>query len=169
MSSVDFITSASAQHKSLLTVWCVGKVADFQVFRGFLDEAESLYGLKKTVAERIGIDAAHYTKVYKGEAYALNIENCLQLARLIARRPSDVLRAAGKGDLADLLDATYGETRYEPIPGGAKGAELLRRWAEFDDEQRDALLTVLRGMPKQPTEAPAPAAHKKAARTVRRA
>jgi hypothetical protein len=147
----------------------VGKVADFQVFRGFLDEAESLYGLKKTVAERIGIDAAHYTKVYKGEAYALNIENCLQLARLIARRPSDVLRAAGKGDLADLLDATYGETRYEPIPGGAKGAELLRRWAEFDDEQRDALLTVLRGMPKQPTEAPAPAAHKKAARTVRRA
>jgi hypothetical protein len=95
-----------------LSVGKTGPVA----LRDVLDAAERRLGSKKKVAETIGITPSRYSKLYGGNDYSLSVLNCLTLAKATERGPSAVLRAAGKDEIAALLDELYGPERPEASP-----------------------------------------------------
>lgn len=64
-------------------------------------------GKKQDAAKAIGITPSRYSRVYKGNQYSLNTENCLRLAQLVNEQPGTVLRLAGKLEVANLLDSLY--------------------------------------------------------------
>jgi len=132
------------------------KVDTFAPFRALLMEAEALFdGVQRRLAAQLGIDATRYNKLRTGTAYHLNVENCLRLAALLKRTPGEVLRAANKAGVADLLDAYYGVPHYEPWPGGRQAQQLASEWARLTESQRELVLRVMGGLPTLTHAAPA--------------
>ncbi|HEX8030327.1 MAG TPA: helix-turn-helix transcriptional regulator [Vicinamibacterales bacterium] len=169
MSSTDLLKWSSGYDTTTRSVLLVEHF-DFAPFRALLDEGEELFATQKEFAEAIGINPTRYSKMARGDAYTLNVRNCLSLAGILKRAPTEVLRAAGKGDIADLLDQLYGVQQYAPLPGGTQGRELAAEWARMSPEQRGIVLTVIRQLPKvaSPSVAAVKATAKKPARTARR-
>jgi transcriptional regulator with XRE-family HTH domain len=115
--------AATASPAYRLSVGKTGPAA----LRDVLDAAERRLGSKKAVAEKIGITPSRYSKLYGGNDYSLSVLNCLTLAKATERSPSAVLRAAGKHEIATLLDELYGPER----PAAAPDADALD-WEVFD-------------------------------------
>lgn len=67
-------------------------------------------GSKKAVADALQISQPRVSRALKGE-YTFNVKNCLRLAQVSGRSASEILRAARKPDIADLIEANYGEAR----------------------------------------------------------
>jgi len=86
--------------------------------------------------------------------YSFNIENCLRLARLSGEPPSRVLRLAGKGEVADLIEWLYG-----PPALTVTQKHLLERWAYLSAPLQEALLALITALARAsgaPPPAPAP-------------
>jgi len=62
----------------------------------------------------------------KGGGDSLNPLNCLKLADVIGRSASEVLRAAGKDDVAILIERLYGTPNPRPVGVSVKYQEALR-------------------------------------------
>jgi transcriptional regulator with XRE-family HTH domain len=58
-------------------------------------------------AQAIGVSSSRAGRVMKGQD-SLNALSCLRLAAAAGEPPSRILRAANKGELADLLEQLYG-------------------------------------------------------------
>lgn len=58
-------------------------------------------------ANAIGITSSRVGRAMKGKD-SLNTLNCLRLAAAVGEPPSRILRAANKGEIADLLEQLYG-------------------------------------------------------------
>lgn len=58
-------------------------------------------------ARLIGISSDRFGRLLTGEGYALGFEALLKLALVEGEDPATVFRAAGKNEIADLLDALY--------------------------------------------------------------
>lgn len=93
------------------------------------------------------------------QARTLSIENLLMLAKHIGRPASEVLRAAGKAEVADLIEDLYGEGR--PPLGGAK-AELLSLFEQLPAAMQEAALAWMRAS----ADAVHPPSHAKQKRAV---
>src|SRR4029453_9799553 len=78
-------------------------------------EAAQHFGSKSALAHAVGINASRLSRLAHHGEYSLNIENCLRLAKVAGLPASDVLRAAGKGDIADLIESLYDDRRGELI------------------------------------------------------
>lgn len=104
-------------------------------FRDLLEEAARGYPTKKAFARAIGITPGRLSRVLGGE-HSLDVANCLTLARLTGESPSRVLRVAGKGDIADAIEALYGPTAKSVSP---KERELLDVWNALTPRARDGL------------------------------
>lgn len=90
--------------------------ANWPEFQRILRKAEQAYDFKKKdTAKAIGITASRYTKLFGGKDYSLSVENCLRLAKIARVPPQSVLRAAGKADMANLLDQLYGISAIENV------------------------------------------------------
>lgn len=127
--------------------------AGFRAFQALLLEAEALYGgVQRRLAEALGIDPTRYNKLRGGDAYSLNPENCLKLAALLKRSPTEVLRAANKTALADLLDAYYGTPQLLPLATGRQGQQLTEQWARLSESQRALVLRVMEELPSAPSQ-----------------
>jgi len=61
------------------------------------------YPSLRAFAADLGIDA---TRLSRGTPF--DLRGCLNLARITGEPPSAVLRAAGKADMADLIESLYG-------------------------------------------------------------
>lgn len=81
------------------------------------------------LAEAIGITPSRLTRAIKGD-YALDVRNCLQLAKVADLSPSLVLRSAGKDEIASLTEELYG-------PGPELNA-IQRRLVEISKRVPDA-------------------------------
>jgi hypothetical protein len=88
--------------------------------------------LQIRLAEAIEITPSRLTAVMKG-IYTLDVRNCLMFAKKADIPPSDVLRAAGKGEIADLIEELYGPTRELTT----SQRELLDRWERLEQEPDD--------------------------------
>jgi hypothetical protein len=120
----------------------------FGAFRKLLLEAEALFGgVQRRLAAELEIDPTRYNKLRGGEAYTLNVENCLRLAAILKRSPTEVLRAANKTAIAEALEAYYGTPKYEPLPGGHLGRRLADEWARLSAAQRVLVVDVAAGLP----------------------
>lgn len=100
--------------------------------QALLDKAERKLGHKQDVATKIGITPSRYSKLYKGNDYSLSVANCFRLARILKIPTQEVLRAAGKFDIAVALDEMFAS------------ADLADRLIT-DDEER--LLELYRSIP----------------------
>lgn len=67
------------------------------------------FGTQFAMAAAIGISGSRLGRAMKGQD-TLNALNCVRLAVAAGERPSTILRAAGKGELADLLEQLYGKS-----------------------------------------------------------
>lgn len=114
-------------------------------FRDLLETAAKGYRTKKAFARAIGITAGRLSRVLGGE-HSLDVGNCLRLAKLIGEAPSRVLRVAGKGDIADLIEAQYGP--------GAKAVSPLERefldvWNALSERAREGLRLTMSELPRR--------------------
>lgn len=73
-------------------------------------------GSQKELARVLGLSQQRISNALAGKGYPFGVLNCLRLARLIAVRDWTVLRAAGKPEVADLLEQAYGDRRIRVSP-----------------------------------------------------
>lgn len=111
------------------------------------------FGTKTKLAQAIGVSL---TQIGRGaNAGKYSVENLLKLAKVAAADPSTVLRLAGKGDVADLLEDLYGKSTLTPMqrewlkvlgetPESLRGLTMdlasghVLALVQFDRAQRDA-------------------------------
>lgn len=91
------------------------------------------------LAEAIGISQSRLGRVMRGE-YSLEVANCLRLAKVAGERPSVVLRAAGKADVAELIEETYGPGR---VTLSKTERDLLDKWAAIPADMREPFRTLI--------------------------
>ena len=80
------------------------------------------YGTQTALAKAIDITDSRLAKVLKGDSGAFNVLNCLRLAKVAKLSPSQVLRAAGKADVAALIEELYGESAHPPLTAESAAA-----------------------------------------------
>jgi hypothetical protein len=94
------------------------------------------------MADAIGITPQRLSRAMaEGDDFAFNVENCLRLAMVVNRSPGEVLRAADKGEVADLLEHLFPHAGRPVISGEQK--QLLDDWARLDQEERDLYRRML--------------------------
>ena len=119
-------------------------------FSELLRETARRFPSQQAFAEAIGLSTARLNRAMNKADYPLNVVNCLRLARIVDESASDVLRAAGKSDVADLIESLYGRPQevsaakrevidlladVNDTSDLAAIAQVLRRFA--DDERRE--------------------------------
>lgn len=115
-------------------------------FLRFLGSLVHRYGgTKKELARAIGIRPSALSAILK--TGFMSAEVALRLARATQTSPSHILRGAGKGELADLIEDQYGDAavrRGAPAPAiKASEQRVLDRLRELDKTSRRALLLIL--------------------------
>lgn len=113
-------------------IFCGNILAVSQTFSALLRRIlKKQYRSNKAFAAALKIDASHLSRAMAPGGQPFNIEGCLHLARVTNTPPSTVLRAAGKGPVATLIEALYGPAREL----SASEQQLLRDYAAVKDEQ----------------------------------
>jgi hypothetical protein len=146
----------------------VSTVADFAVLSSIplpLGPVTFQQWIEKLIAERFHTSTAlatamglQLTPFMRGAAAGtFNVVNLLKLAKVVDEHPSVVLRMAGKGDVADLIESLYGPTDVKPHE-----REHLVKWRALDDQARRAIETLMRELPQDDAEQK-PAKRKKTA------
>jgi hypothetical protein len=110
MSSTFCKPDTSGKSKWPLPCFPVGSAEGFQEL---LEQAAKRLGSKQALATAIGITPGRLSRLLGGE-YSMEVINCLRLAKIISRKPDDVLRMAGKDDVADLIVELYGPAPERP-------------------------------------------------------
>lgn len=116
-------------------------------FTDLLNRIADRFPTRLALAKALDINASRLSRALNGtdKHTSFNIENCLKLAQVSGEPPADVLRAAGKGDIAELIESLYGPERRvsDPVVQG-----LLQHWPTFTAEEktyvRASLAMVLR-------------------------
>jgi transcriptional regulator with XRE-family HTH domain len=113
-------------------------------FRDLLEAAAKGYPTKREFARAIGITPGRLSRVLGGE-HSLDVPNCLTLARLMGEAPSRVLRAAGKGEIADAIEELYGPSAPSVSP---KEREILNLWNALTPRAREGLRLTMQELPR---------------------
>lgn len=83
------------------------------------------------VAQAIGLSQSQTSRLIRGEVPSLGVMNCLRLAKVAGRSPSVVLRAAGKEDVAALMEELYGRAPTPPRSLSEEALQVARDWMEI--------------------------------------
>jgi transcriptional regulator with XRE-family HTH domain len=111
-------------------------------FSKYLRQVEKQFGTQRALAEAIGITPQRLSRALaEGDGYTLNTENCLRLAKIANRAPGEVLRAAGKEDIADLLEFLFPKAGRPTITGHQR--ELLDDWELLNDGEQRAFKLLI--------------------------
>jgi transcriptional regulator with XRE-family HTH domain len=108
-------------------------------FRQFLETAARRFPSKQALAKAIGITPGRLSRVLKGE-HSLDVVNCLRLAKLTGDSPGEVLRVAGKNEVAELIEGFYGRAAPAIHPADRI---VVDRWHALTAPQRELMLTVI--------------------------
>lgn len=105
-------------------------------------------GPKSSFARAIQISPSRLSHALAGtDHFTVGIELCLRIARATGMSPSRVLRAAGKGEVADLIEELYGKAVPRPTftQQGHRRLEQERHWDLWQsiDPRAQRALTVL--------------------------
>lgn len=116
---------------------------DFSSYLRSLVVASNL--LQKDLAAAIGIGPSRLSHALKGAGgYTFNVENCLRLAKIANRPATEVLRAAGKDDVADLLEFLFPKAGQPAVTG--EDHRLLTRIKKLDENDRVLLEQMVTNM-----------------------
>jgi hypothetical protein len=107
-------------------------------------------GKRIRLAEAIELTPSRLTRAIKGE-YALDVRNCLRLAVAAGIPATQVLQAAGKADIAQLIERLYGEADSVT----AVEREHLRLWRALSEASRSHFAHLIETVvEKEAAEAP---------------
>jgi hypothetical protein len=106
-------------------------------FTELIERLVKRYGNAQRLAAALGMTLSAFQRGRAQGTY--NTENCLRLAAETGEPPSEVLRAAGKGKIADLIESLYGQSTVSPA-----GRQLLDRWATLTPKSRDTLTALMK-------------------------
>jgi len=98
-------------------------------------------GTQGDAAKMIGISTSRYGRILKGKRESLNVKNCLRLAAAARKDPADVLRAADKSEIAEMVQRAYGRAPMRPKEDPAANLPddlepLVSNWEVLDDLHR---------------------------------
>jgi len=105
-------------------------------FKGLLNRIAGTFKTQKELADALDIDPSRLSRAINAGDFPFNVENCLRLAKLSGEPPSAVLRAAGKADIAELIESLYGpeKTVTDPVV-----VSLIENWDQLTSEKRNFL------------------------------
>lgn len=113
-------------------------------FRELLEGFVDVFGSQTALGRAIGVSPSRLSRVIRGE-HSLEVINCLRLAAVTGTSPSVLLRAAGKSDIADLVERLYGRSRpTAPPPLTASQREVLDLWDRIPSERLAPLLFTMK-------------------------
>jgi transcriptional regulator with XRE-family HTH domain len=115
-------------------------------FREVLKAAVRDYPSQQALADAIGVSAARLNRALNKGDHPFNVENCLRLAKVTGAKPSPILHAAGKGDVAELIEGLYGEQVDSTLT--IKERDHLDRWRQLDAERQRAIDVLTRDRPE---------------------
>lgn len=111
-------------------------------FSLYLRDVAAGFASQKALADAIGITPQRLSRALAGDGnYSLNTDNCLRLARAANRPAAEVLRAAGKGDIADLLEHLLPKAGRPTMTGEQR--ELLDKWESIRPDIRENLKALI--------------------------
>ena len=110
-----------------------------QAFTELLSALVRRFGSRDALGKQIGMSGSRVGRAIDGQ-YAFNITNCLKLAEATGESPSVVLRAAGKHDVAELIERLYGHSRPAI---SANDRELIAEWSALAPRDRETVRELL--------------------------
>lgn len=124
-------------------------------FTELLNRIAERFPTRHALAKALDINASRLSRALNGsEEFPFNIENCLRLAQVSGEPPSGVLRAANKGEVAELIESLYGAEKKVTDPAVR---DLLNAWPTFTADERNLfrlnVATMLRARRATPAEA----------------
>lgn len=127
----------TALPQGLAGQYIAASVAD-EKFKELLKRIADRFPSKKAFAEAMDIDPSRLTRALNTGDFPFNVVNCLRLAKISGESPAEILRTAGKADVAELIESLYGKDRTRLLT--AEERELLDTWKGFTPDTRQALL-----------------------------
>jgi hypothetical protein len=113
-------------------------------FQSFVREQIDRYGTARRLADAIGMSLSAFSRGVREEG-TLGIESCLRLAEQTGEAPSRVLRLAGKGPVAELIERLYGPAPLLGRPNGSE-LELLALWNTLSRDSQVPILAIIRAL-----------------------
>lgn len=114
-------------------------------FRRYIEsKIAQQYGTAQNLASKIGLSVSAFLRGVK--IGTLGLDTLFRLAYEFGDPPGKMLRLAGKGDVADLLDRLYGPTREDARSLTGSQREILTIWTELDSAEREPLLLLFRAL-----------------------
>lgn len=115
-----------------------------------LIEVRDRLGSNHALAQALGLSDSRTGRLLRGERESLNTLNCLKFAVLAERDPSEILRAAGKAEIATAIESMYGRSaRPTTAAIGPDEAGLLKAWRTLGASQQQTLRVLLRELQAQ--------------------
>jgi hypothetical protein len=102
-------------------------------FKELLSRIALKFESKKALADALDMDPSRLSRAINTGDFPFNVENCLRLARVSGESPSELLRAADKGDIAELIESLYGPEKAMTDP---TVVELLSKWELLTNDER---------------------------------
>lgn len=97
-------------------------------------------GSKRAVATHLQMTESRFGRILSQPDQSLSVLGCLRLSELTDDPPSHILRIAGKGDVADLIEKLYAVGK-SPVSGTER--ELVDQWRLLNTRARESLSTIL--------------------------
>lgn len=100
---------------------------------------ESFQGVQQRLADAIQISSSRLGRILKGE-FSPNVVTCLRLAKVTGHSASDILRMAGKSEVAELIEALYGQS-VASVPDSDR--QLLKQLHALEPESRQLVIRLV--------------------------
>jgi hypothetical protein len=108
------------------------------------------YPTVRAMAQALGIDPSHLSRAMGPSGQPFDVLRCLRLAQITGEPPGAILRAAGKHDIAVLIEGLYGTPNRLLTP---QQQQLLEALATIEDPVvRQSLLVLARRAAGLPNE-----------------
>lgn len=117
-------------------------------FQKLLQDISAQFPTTLAMAKAIGVNASRLSRALNGDSYPFDALRCLRMAHATGRNATQILRAAGKGELADLIERLYGDASKKSM--NAEQSALLENFNRADRQSQHALLTLAQNVQKEP-------------------
>lgn len=128
----------------------VAAILEAENFKALLNRIAKQFPSRAALAKALEITPSRLSRALNTGDFPLNVVNCLRLAKLSGESPADILRAAGKTDVAELIEGLYGKDRTRLLSTAER--ELIDDYEALTPRAREALRTLLNDLAPKKTK-----------------
>jgi len=118
-------------------------------FKELLNRIAEKFPTRLAFSKAIGMTSSRLSRALNEGDFPFNVANCLRLAKISGESPTEILRAAGKEDVADLIEALYGREAEFTV----KEREILEAWRAATPRAQEAIRSLLNDLVPQKARA----------------